>query len=155
MQTPWQTALDPIVLDASQDGKLPGVVALLTDADATRYVSASGVRDLDTGTPMTTDTVFWIASMSKLVTITAALRLLEQGRLSLDEPASRWFADLGRVQVLQGFDADGQPQLRAPARPVTVRHLLTHTSGYAYEFADADLLRFQQSTGTPATRLPW
>jgi len=151
MQPPWQTVLDPVLLESTQGGKLPGVVALLTDADDTRYVSASGVRDLGTGTPMTPDTVFWIASMSKLVTIAAALRLLEQGRLNLDEPASRWFADLDRVQVLQGFDGDGQPQLRPPARPVTLRHLLTHTSGYAYEFFNADLLRFQKVTGTPPT----
>jgi len=151
MQPPWQTTLNPVLIDASEDGKLPGVVALLTDGEDTRYVHASGVRDTNTGTPMTADTVFWIASMTKLVTITAALRLLEQGRLSLDEPASRWFADLSHAQVLQGFDTSGQPQLRAPARPVTLRHLLTHTSGYAYEFFNADILRFQKATGTPST----
>jgi len=90
MQSRWQkTLLDPILLNASQSGSLPGVVALLTDAENTRYVHASGGRDWHTGTPMTPDTVFWIASMSKLVTIIAALRLVEQGQLDLDAPASR------------------------------------------------------------------
>jgi len=60
-------------------------------------------------------------------------------------------AELDRVQVLQGFDTNGQPQLRAPAHAITLRHLLTHTSGYAYEFFNADMLRFQRTTGTPPT----
>jgi len=149
--TPWRATLDAVLHPVSQNDELPGIVALLSDADDVCYVHASGVRDRNTGVAMTTDTVFWIASMSKLVTIIAVLQLLEENKLNLDEPASRWFAELARVQVLDGFDASGQPRLRPPARPVTLRHLITHTSGYAYEFFHADLLKFQQVTGTPST----
>jgi len=144
MQTPLHNVLDQTLSDATQAGMLPGVVALLSGADETQYIHASGVRSTDTRTPMTQDTVFWLASMSKLVTSVAALQLVEQGRLNLTEPASRWFAELENVQVLEGFDADGQPRLRPPARPVTLHHLLTHTAGYIYDAFSADLLRFQR-----------
>jgi len=147
MPKPLHEQLDAIVQRASRD--LPGVVALLTDAHATRAVAVSGVRDLHNAAAMTADTVVWIASMTKPITVIAALQLLEQGRLELDAPASRWFPDLAQVRVLDGFDADGQPQLRPPKAPVTLRQLITHTSGYAYEFFNADCLRFQQATGTP------
>jgi len=151
MQTPFHATLDRIITNVTQTGALPGVVALLTGTDASQYVHASGVRSVDTRAPMTEDTVFWIASMTKLITSIAALHLLEQGKLGLDEPASRWFAELENVQVLDGFDADGQPRLRPPVRPVTLRHLLTHTAGYAYEFFNADILKFQQVTGVPGS----
>lgn len=141
--------IDPMLHQATADGELPGVVALLTDAHDTRYVGASGVRSLASDDPMTVDSVFWIASMTKAITSAAALQLLEQGRLSLDEPASRWFPELGRAQVLEGFDGDGKPLLRAPSRAITLHHLLTHTSGYGYEFFSADNLAFQKATGTP------
>jgi len=141
--------IDPVIRAASPD--LPGVVALVSDATDTLYTGAGGVRDLATGAAMTPDTVFWIASMTKLVTVVAALQLLEQGKLEWDAPARRWCAQLAQVQVLQGFDAHGQAQLRPPKTPVTLRHLLTHTAGYAYEFFNADALRFQKTAGIPGT----
>jgi methyl acetate hydrolase len=92
---------------------------------------------------MTPDTVVWIASMTKAVTGAAAMQLVEQGRLSLDAPAAGTLPALGRVQVL---DAGA---LRAPKRPITLRHLLTHTSGFAYDIWNAELGRWMAATGTP------
>jgi CubicO group peptidase (beta-lactamase class C family) len=95
---------------------------------------------------MTPDTVFWIASFTKAITTAAVLQLVEEGRIGLDAPASRWLPALTAPKVLAGFDAAGAPQL-APARtPIKVRQLLAHTSGLAYEFCNADLARYGQAT---------
>ena len=77
---------------------------------------------------MTPDTVGWIASMTKAVTGAAAMQLVERGRLDLDAPASEVIPQLGNAVVLEGFDEDGSPRTRPARRPVTLRHLLTHTS---------------------------
>jgi methyl acetate hydrolase len=98
---------------------------------------------------MTPDTVVWIASMTKALTGTAAMQLVEQGKLALDMPASGVIPELGEAVVLEGFDADGQPRTRAPKRAITLRHLLTHTAGFAYEFWNADVARYQQVKGLP------
>ena len=95
------------------------------------YQGAFGQRALDQPAAMTLDTVFRIASMTKAVTAIAALQLVEQGRLALEEPVGDRMPELGAVQVLEGFDAAGSPRLRPPRRPITLRHLLTHTSGSA------------------------
>jgi methyl acetate hydrolase len=77
------------------------------------------------------------------------MQLIEQGKLDLHSPASRWLPQLGNVQVLDGFDDNGEPELRAPKRAVTLLDLLTHTSGFGYEFLSADLGRYQAKTGAP------
>jgi CubicO group peptidase (beta-lactamase class C family) len=108
--------------------------------------AAAGVRGLDNPAPMTPDTVFWVASFTKALTTVAVLQLVEEGRIGLDAPASRWVPGLTAPKVLTGFNATGGPQL-APARtPITVRHLLAHTSGLAYEFCNAELARYGEAT---------
>jgi methyl acetate hydrolase len=92
---------------------------------------------------MTLDTVFWLASMTKAITSVAAMQLVERGLLELDAPLEQ----LARVQVLDGFDADDAPRLRAPKRPITLRHLLTHTAGFGYDTWNAELARY--ASGTP------
>ncbi|UNO47299.1 serine hydrolase domain-containing protein [Alicyclobacillus acidoterrestris] len=77
---------------------------------------------------MTTDTIFWIASMTKAVTSVAAMQLVEQGKLHLDEPIERVLPELTTVKVLEGFSESGEPRLRAPKRPMTLRHLLTQSN---------------------------
>ena len=134
---------------AVQAGRVPGVVVAAAGREEAGFVAGYGLRRLGAPEPMAPDTVVWIASMTKAVTATAAMRLVEAGRLSLDAPASEVLPALGAVQVLAGFDGAGQPVLRAPKRAVTLRHLLTHTSGFAYDTWSPAIARFRKATGTP------
>ena len=118
--------------------------------DGVMYSGAFGERQLGSGVEMTLDTVFWIASMTKAVTSVASLILVEQGRLSLDEPLATVLPQLGSVRVLEGFDAQGEPRLRPPTRPITLRHLLTHTAGFSYDIWNADIGRYASHSGLPA-----
>ncbi len=143
------SSLDDILSRAAATGAVPGVVAVVTDRDHTLYEGAFGLRTLGSDAPMTTDTVGWIASMTKAITGAACMQLVERGRIDLDSPAQQWVPRLAEASVLTGFDAAGQPQMRPPRRPITLRHLLTHTAGFGYEFWDADTGRYQAATGTP------
>ena len=140
---------DGILKAAVSRGDVPGVVAGATTAEGTVYEGGFGERAAGGGTAMTPDTVGWIASMTKAVTGAAAMQLVEQGRLELDGPASAVIPYLGEVGVLEGFDGDGQPKTRPPNRPITLRHLLTHTSGYVYEIWNTDILAYQEAKGVP------
>jgi CubicO group peptidase (beta-lactamase class C family) len=134
---------------AAKSGDIPGVVAAAATKDGVIFEAGFGTRDVNTGTPMTADTVVWIASMTKAVTAAAAMQQVEAGKLTLDGPIADILPELGRVQVLEGFGHDGQPVLRAPKRAITLRQLLTHTAGYAYDMWNADIGRYIQATGTP------
>ena len=144
-----QSEADAVLHQAVANGDVPGVVAAATDRGGTIYEGGFGERVLGTGTPMSTDTVGWIASMTKALTGTAAMQLVEQGRLELDRPAADWMPEIGEIQVLEGFDEGGQPQTRPPRRPITLRHLLTHTAGFAYEIWSEEIIRYQQAKGLP------
>ena len=144
-----QSEVDAVLHQAVANGDVPGVVAAVTSRDRTIYEGGFGERVLGSGTPMTTDTVGWIASMTKALTGTAAMQLVEQGRLELDRPAVDWVPELGAAQVLEGFDDAGQPRTRPPRRPITLRHLLTHTAGFAYEIWNEQIIRYQQAKGIP------
>ena len=98
---------------------------------------------------MTTDTVFYLASMTKPITATCAMQLVEQGKLELDAPISRYVPDARKLQVLDGWDDKGQPRLRPPKREITLRDLNTHTSGFAYNIWDANLDRYMKETKFP------
>jgi CubicO group peptidase (beta-lactamase class C family) len=137
--------LDSILRAATSAGELPGVVALAATEEGPVYEGVFGTRRLHAGPPMSRDTVFRIASMVKLITSVAALQLVEQGKLSLDSPAPDVEPAVGSPQVLEGFDAKGAPQLRPAARPVTLRHLLTHTAGFSYRLWDAKAVRYASS----------
>ena len=80
----------------------------------------------------------------------AAMQLVERGKLSLDKPAADVVPEIGTKGVLEGFDADGKAITRKPKRPVTLRHLLTHTSGLGYDTWNADVMKYRQATGIPA-----
>jgi CubicO group peptidase (beta-lactamase class C family) len=133
----------------AESGDVPGVAAAAATADGIIFEGAFGTSDLATGAPMTTDTVVWIASMTKAITGACAMQLVERGKLSLDGDVADILPALGRVQVLEGFDADGTPRLRAARRAITLRHLLTHTSGHAYDMWNADIGRYIEATGLP------
>jgi CubicO group peptidase (beta-lactamase class C family) len=124
-------------------------VAAATDRDRTIYEGGFGERVIGSGIAMTTDTVGWIASMTKALTGTAAMQLVEQGRLELDRPAADWVPELSEVPVLEGFGDDGEPLTRPPRRPITLRHLLTHTAGFSYEIWSDEIIRYQEARGIP------
>ena len=146
---------DRILKDGVSKGDVPGVTAAATNAKGTTYEAGFGKRVLGESADMTPDTVVWIASMTKAVTGAAAMQLVERGKLSLDRPASEVVPEIGAARVLEGFDSAGQPRLRAPKRPITLRHLLTHTAGYSYEIWSPDVARYQfvtsGSTALPST----
>ena len=118
-----QTQADALLRQAVVNGDVPGVVALATDRDGTLYEGGFGERVQGGGAAMTPDTVVWIASMTKALTATAAMQLVEQGRLHLDRPAQEVMPALAEVRVLDGFDDAGKPVTRPPARPITLRQL--------------------------------
>ncbi len=137
--------IDAVLRAATAAGEVPGVVALAaTDTDII-YEGTFGRRRLPDGAAMTRDTVFRVASMVKLITSVAALQLVEQGRLSLDAPVPDIDPALGSPQVLDGFDAKGLPQLRPPKRPIFLRDLLTHTSGFTYRLWDAKAVQYAKA----------
>ncbi|HUF83333.1 MAG TPA: serine hydrolase domain-containing protein [Acidimicrobiia bacterium] len=144
-----EAELDEILTAGIEKGAAPGVVAVVVDRDGVRYEGAFGERQKGSGVPMTTDTVGAIFSMTKAVTGAAAMQLVEQGRIDLDGPAGEVCPFLGEVTVLDGFDGDGRPVTRPPASPVTLRQLLTHTSGFVYDIWHPDLVRWHEVTGVP------
>jgi len=141
--------IDATLKSAVDAGIVPGVVAMATTADGPCYAGAFGQRRLGSSTPMTLDTVFRIASMTKAITCVAAMQLVEQGKLSLDAPVPAIDPGLARPQVLDGFDAQGKPILRPAKRPITLKHLMTHTAGFCYEQWNPDLERCVAALGTP------
>ena len=147
---PAKEALDAVLGKAVGRGDIPGVVAAVTDRERTTYLGAFGERALGKGPAMTADTVFNIASMTKAITGTAAMQLVEQGRLELDVPISRYVPDAAKLQVLEGFDDKGEPRLRPAKREVTLRQLMTHTAGFGYNQWEANLDRYMKAKSFPA-----
>jgi methyl acetate hydrolase len=141
--------IDAALSRAAEAKEVPGVVALAATETGVLYEGAFGLRDLVDGPAMTRDSVFRIASMTKAVTSVAALQLVEQGKLQLDEPIGNVVPDLAAPQVLEGFDSSGAPRLRPAKRPITLRHLLTHTAGFGYEMWNPELIRYVAATGMP------
>ena len=145
-------AIDSVLRAAVDSGAVPGVVALAADRAGTVYQGAFGRRGLDVAAPMTADTVFWIASMTKAITSVAAMQLVEAGRLELDAPLGGLLPHLAAPQVLEGFAPDGTPRLRPARKPITLRLLLTHTAGFSYNTWNPDMGRYMAATGLPAPR---
>lgn len=144
--------IDTVLRRAVDQGEVPGVVAIAATKDAVLYEGAFGRRSLAETGPMDMLTVFRIASMTKAITAAAAMQLVEAGRLALDQPAGEVVPGLSAPQVLKGFDSAGRPSLRPAQGTITLRNLLTHTSGFGYDIWNADLLRYHRETSTPAPR---
>lgn len=147
---PATEKLDALLHHATQSGALAGVVAAVSDRDGLIYEGASGVRSLDAPDPVPPDGVFLIASMTKAVTTAAVMQLVERGKLFLDDPASTVLPHLAEIPVLEGFNADGSPRLRKAREPITLRNLLTHTSGHSYEFTSPEIVAYKDAVGTPS-----
>ena len=144
-----KASIDQALRRMSDAKDIPGVVAIAATGKDTIYEGAFGKRDLGTGVDMTPDSVFWIASMTKAITTAAAMQLVEQGKLSLDAPIGKVLPDLAAPQVFEGFDDSGAPILRPATRPITLRHLMTHTAGFCYDMWNGDMVKYLEKTGTP------
>ena len=114
----------------------------MTDASETLYEGAFGLRTQGQPAPMTLDTVMWLASMTKPLVGAAAMQLVEQGKLKLDEPIGRILPEIDAIQVITGWDAQGQPTVRPPKTPITLRHLMTHTAGFTSDIWSENSSRF-------------
>lgn len=144
-----RAALETLLQTAVATGQVPGAVAMIADANGVIAEAAAGKRALGAGAAMTPDTVFWLASMTKPIVSVAAMQLVERGKLGLETEVETLVAELAAPRVLDGFDDAGRPRLRPARRPITLRHLLTHTSGFAYDFGNADILRYIQDNDLP------
>jgi methyl acetate hydrolase len=145
-------AIDQVLRQAVEAGEVPGVVAMAADDKGMIYQGAFGRRSLASDASMTLDTVFRIASMTKAITATAAMQMVEQGKLALDQPAGEVVPELAEPMVLEGFDGAGEPKLRPAKEKITLRRLLTHTAGFVYDTWNENQARYAQVTGLPAAR---
>lgn len=130
--------IDATMADAVSSGALVGAAAAVWSRTGS-YEGVAG--EADAGRPVAQDTMFQLASMTKAVTAVALMQLVEQQVVALDDPAGEHVPFVRDVQVLTGFGDDGTALFRAPARPITIRHLLTHTAGFAYPWVDEMLAR--------------
>ena len=133
-----------------RENGVPGVVAMATDRDGNFYEGAAGERELGGGVGMTTDTVFAIFSCTKAITGAAVMQLVEEGEMELSHPAKEYAPEIAEIQVLEGFDADGEPRTRPPKTDVTVEQLMLHTAGFGYDFFNHDLIRYGEKRDVPS-----
>lgn len=133
-----------------QENGVPGVVAMATDREGNFYEGAAGKRELGKDQEMTTDTVFAIFSCTKAVTGVAVMQLVEQGEISLDDPAKQYVPEIADIQVLEGFDPNGEPRERPANSDITVDQLMLHTAGFGYDFFNEDLLSYGEKRDVPS-----
>src|SRR5947208_14453287 len=132
--------IDQVLRQKGDAKEIPGVVAMAATGNEVIYQGAFGKRDLSKDDAMTADSVFWIASMTKAITAAGAMQLVEQGKLSLEAPIGELLPDLAAPQVLEGFDAQGEPKLLPAKNPITLRHLMPNTAGFCYDLWNADMV---------------
>ncbi len=134
------SAIKALLDGAVSKGAVHGIAAVVVDRSGQLFHHAAGEAG--------ERTMFRNASMTKAVATTAALQLVEQGKLNLDATAETILPEFGQLQVLDGFDGD-KPRLRPPASKATVRQLMTHSAGLGYFFFNEKLMRYHQVTGEP------
>ena len=131
--------IDTILDEAIRQNRIPGAVALVARNGRIVYHKAFGMADNEAGRPLRRDDIFRIASQSKAITATAVMMLWEEGRFRLDDPVSRWIPEFRNAQVLKTYNgADGTWTGEPARREITIRHVLTHTSGLGYGVIDGD-----------------
>ncbi|CAG8982117.1 hypothetical protein HYALB_00003209, partial [Hymenoscyphus albidus] len=153
--------LEEIIRSATQAVDVPGVVLAASSATGKYeiltgglyYEKAFGVRSLKEGQtpePMTVNNVFYLASCTKVFTAVAIMQCVEQGLFTLDEDVTRLLPELEDIEILRGFDeGTGKPILVKATKSITLRHLLSHTSGFHYDHLNPDLVRWRKSRGEP------
>jgi methyl acetate hydrolase len=139
------------------DTHIPGLVALVVDSERVLYRHAVGHRSTAASAPMSADTIFNIASMTKPIATTAIMMLVEEGKLGLDDPVSEYVPELADKPVLAAFDAaDASFTARPAADEITIRQLLSHSSGLVYGFASDPVARWSaaNSGADPVAEFP-
>jgi CubicO group peptidase (beta-lactamase class C family) len=153
---PSSGEIDSYLTSVVRNTRIPGIVALVVDADRVLYAGAFGRQDVAGDVPMANDTIFRIASMTKPVTSVAVMMLVQEGDIGLDDPVSDYLPAFEEQRVIESFNpADKSYTTRPAATPMTIRHLLTHTSGLGYAFSNPTLAALVGSDpGASVTRLP-
>ncbi len=148
-------AIDRTMQAAVDKGDIPGVVAAVVNKDQILYLKAFGKQDVARGVPMSKETVFRIASMTKPVTSVGIMMLYEQGKLKLDDPVGNYLPAYKGRAVISTFDEKDATYTTRPAKgEMTIRQLLTHTAGLGYPFTSSTILAIQTKTGKDPKELP-
>jgi methyl acetate hydrolase len=149
-------ALSQFFTDVIARGDVPGIVAIVVSPDKVLYHEAFGKMNAARNTPMVKDTIFRIASMTKAVTSVGVMQLVEKGKVGLDDQVSKHLPRLASPQVFSKVDEEtGTYETKPATRPITIRQLLTHTSGLGYSWSDHGLAIAQKKTGaTNDSELP-
>ena len=149
-----QAEIDAYLEQVVGDTWIPGVVAMVTNGEGVIYSGAFGSRDVARARPMTVDSICRIASMTKPITSVAVMMLVENGEVGLDDPASMYLPGRLPEEVFETFDpVDNSFTSRPASAPMSVRHLLTHTSGLGYDLFDETLFPLFATQSRPATQL--
>jgi methyl acetate hydrolase len=156
LSTQGKAELDRYLQEAVSTTHIPGMVALVVDRDGIVYEKGFGLMDKANRKPMSTDAIFRLASMTKAITSVGIMMLVEEGKVDLDAPASKYLPALANRQVITSWNAvDGTYKSEPAKNPMTVRTLLTHTSGLGYGFTSDVLNKLTNgSFAVRATSLP-
>ena len=147
--------LDESLRASLERNRIPAATAMVASTDKIIYAGAFGKRDSASGVAVKPDFIFGIASMTKAITTTAALQLVEQGKVTLDGPVGEHLPQLAKLDVLHGFDQKtGAPVLRPASKPVTLRQLLTHTSGFCYDIWDEQMFQYASKVPSGPAAVP-
>jgi len=155
LTTSGAAAIDRMFQNAVDSKEIPGVVAAVVNRDRVLYLKAFGKQDVGRGIPMSTDTVFRIASMTKPVTSTGIMMLYEQGKLGLDDPVGNYLPAYKAREVIATFNEHDATYTTRPAKSeITIRHLLTQTAGFGYDFTSPTVAALLTKTGKEPQDLP-
>ena len=155
LDTQGASAIGTFLKSAVARGDVPGVVVLVTGPDRVLYHEAFGKMSLGQGIDMQKDSIFNIASMTKAVTSAGVMMLIDEGKLTLDDEVSKYLPEYKSRQVISKVDmAAGTFETKPATRPITIRQLLTHTSGIGYAWSDPGLALIQKKTGAADLDLP-
>jgi len=147
--------IDTLFASAVQAGTVPGVVAIVASKDRILYYGASGLMDVARRKPMQKDAIFRIASMTKPLTAVSIMMLQEEGKLSVEDPVSKYIPALKSPQVVASYNKNTRTYTtRKATQPLLIRHLLTNTSGFGYAFSNYVLKGMRERTGKPTEQLP-
>jgi methyl acetate hydrolase len=148
-------ALSAFLKGATDRGDVPGVVVAVVNKDGLIYNEAFGKSSTLRNTPMAKDTIFNMASMTKPITSVAIMMLADEGKLKLDDDVAKFLPKYKNLQVITNYNAADASYKTRPAKgPITIRQLLTHTSGYSYGFTSPMLTKIMQKTGKVELDLP-